>query len=702
MTTFGPDALALALRGWSVFPCQLVNEQDCVVALADATPDMKLKKVPIGTLVERGFKEATKNPKRIALWARVAPDALIGVAMPQNTVALDVDVLEDFAAAGLEMPEAPTQQTLRGGYHKLFKTDGRRVRQTVKEIPGADTRVGGLGYVIAWEPEAFPEVATLPDAPEWLYSGDSDEPRTTEDDPTRPLSIRRVKRTVEVATFKVGERDNALARFAGMMRREGAGPDAIYAAMKAMLENGQIESPPDDKMTDKDLKRIAGSIGTKQSAEVDKQRRPAPQRYFANDILATDYGELVYFIDELLPEGVGIIGGAPKIGKSWLVLQAAMETADGTGTLLDRAIPTSQPVLYYALEDGPRRAQLRMETLKGFHNIDTTMLEFRFEAPLLGEGLEDDIERWVVDNKGGVVFIDVLAMVQPETRSRGSAYNADYTMLRDIRTRMKNVRTNQGIAAAVTFVTHVRKMGAEDPFATLQGTTGVTGSTDWTWVIKRGRMDAKGTIQITGRDIAKEPYIEAVFNGLWTAVGSTHRGGSKQRNNILDTLLTEGDLTTAQVRRYVNDNILDPGATPLTNNGVNEKLNAMQTGGLVEQTDVYIKGKDGGYVWHAFSQEEIEAVGRAAVIEATKAETASGHGRGVRITRSTATERTTEQASRAPAGRPAQERPRPHAPQAPHLDLEPIESVEGEEGALRAPGRVRGRAQRKESDNDGE
>jgi len=561
MTTFGPDALALALRGWSVFPCQLVNEQDCVVALADATPDMKLKKVPIGTLVERGFKEATKNPKRIALWARVAPDALIGVAMPQNTVALDVDVLEDFAAAGLEMPEAPTQQTLRGGYHKLFKTDGRRVRQTVKEIPGADTRVGGLGYVIAWEPEAFPEVATLPDAPEWLYSGDSDEPRTTEDDPTRPLSIRRVKRTVEVATFKVGERDNALARFAGMMRREGAGPDAIYAAMKAMLENGQIESPPDDKMTDKDLKRIAGSIGTKQSAEVDKQRRVPPAYHKATELMQKKLRPMEYPITDILPEGLGIVAGAPKVGKSWLTLQAAIAIATGT-TLLGKQADKPRPVLYYGLEDGERRFQKRIAALTE-PGTDLSLLAFHYESPAIGEGLEDDIAAFMDQNgEDSVVFIDVLAKIRPPAKGRGSAYDEDYGVIGPLQTLSKN---HPG--SSLVIVTHDRKMGSDDFLTTVTGTRGVTGAADWVWVVRRPRLEDIGNIYITGRDIERDAMITASFGGAWSLVGrlapSSLTPASKKVWDALDKI-KPADLNAVTDEVY-GDVTQDPSRTSHAN-----------------------------------------------------------------------------------------------------------------------------------------
>lgn len=701
MSDFSYAALDLAQKGWPVFPCQLEDQDGQVVPFDDATAAMHLKKVPIGDLTERGYKDATLNPKKIALWWRVRPDAVIGVALPKGTMALDVDEIAAFDKANLVVPEdAPRQQTIRGGYHVFFRTDGRDVRQTVKEIPGADTRVGGKGYIVAWDPDAFPEIATIPDAPDWVYG--ASETVLNGGSPTSgaTMGIRRVKRgQVEVTSFQVGDRDNALAREAGAMRKRGFGPEEILAVFEIWLRQGRIESPREDPITTKDLQRIAGSIGTRQSDAVDKEHRPEPERYFANTVLKTDHGELTYYVDELVPEGLGLIGGAPKIGKSWLVLQAAMEIADGSGTFLDRAISTPSPVLYYALEDGPRRAKSRMLSLMGFHNLNVDWLEFRFDAPMLGEGLEEDVARWVSDNQGGVVFVDVLARVQPEQKSRGSAYNADYTMLKPMHDVLKSLRKTDrpggAMPGSVIFVTHLRKQGAEDPYAMLQGTTGVSGSADWSWVIMRKRMDATGTIQMTGRDIEKEPLIEAIFNGAWTATGTTRRGGSKQRNNILDALLTEGDMTTSQIRKYVNEEVLTPDETPLTDNSVNEKLNAMQEGGLVEQTAKYVKGKGGGYVWHAFDESELGQAASAASSAASSAEVASGHGRSLPVRRVR---------GGAPAGAYS---PPPQAPQPPHLPPEPVEPVEGVDGSLPAPGgartRTRGRlaARRPEPADDG-
>ncbi len=59
-----------------------------------------------------------------------------------------------------------------------------------------------------------------------------------------------------------------------------------------------------------------------------------------------------WLIESLFPRsGVGIIGGAPKCGKSWLGLDLAVSVASGTPCLDTFAVVTSGSVLVYMAED---------------------------------------------------------------------------------------------------------------------------------------------------------------------------------------------------------------------------------------------------------------------------------------------------------------------------------------------------------------
>jgi hypothetical protein len=64
-----------------------------------------------------------------------------------------------------------------------------------------------------------------------------------------------------------------------------------------------------------------------------------------------------------LDEAVGIVGGAPKCGKTWLSLDLALSVASGTPALGTFAIPGAGPVLLFAAEDSPAAIRERLEGL---------------------------------------------------------------------------------------------------------------------------------------------------------------------------------------------------------------------------------------------------------------------------------------------------------------------------------------------------
>ena len=68
-----------------------------------------------------------------------------------------------------------------------------------------------------------------------------------------------------------------------------------------------------------------------------------------------------FCVDTLLPQGLCILGGSPKVGKSWLVLDLCVHVAQGTPLWgLD---VTRGEVLYLCLEDSERRIQERLNTI---------------------------------------------------------------------------------------------------------------------------------------------------------------------------------------------------------------------------------------------------------------------------------------------------------------------------------------------------
>lgn len=83
------------------------------------------------------------------------------------------------------------------------------------------------------------------------------------------------------------------------------------------------------------------------------------QTITASTLVKTEYPPLAFSIEKLLPQGIFILAGSGKIGKSWLFLDMCIGVATG-GKLWDFNA-TEGEVLYLALEDTHPRLKERLE-----------------------------------------------------------------------------------------------------------------------------------------------------------------------------------------------------------------------------------------------------------------------------------------------------------------------------------------------------
>ena len=78
---------------------------------------------------------------------------------------------------------------------------------------------------------------------------------------------------------------------------------------------------------------------------------------------AQHFPPLSWVVPGLIPEGMSMLVGGPKIGKSWLSLGVALAVASGGRVLGRIGVGDARPVLLLALEDGDRRLQDRAREL---------------------------------------------------------------------------------------------------------------------------------------------------------------------------------------------------------------------------------------------------------------------------------------------------------------------------------------------------
>ena len=197
-----------------------------------------------------------------------------------------------------------------------------------------------------------------------------------------------------------------------------------------------------------------------------------------------------FVVDTLLAQGLHILAGSPKVGKSWLALWLAVTVAKGEPVW---NMTTRQgTTLYLCLEDSVLRIQNRLFEIT---EDAPDSVHFCTECALIGQGLEEQVETFLAAHPDTVlIIIDTLQKVREIGGDRYS-YASDY----EIVTKLKSFSDRYGICLLV--VHHTRKMEAEDSFDMISGTNGLLGAADGAFIMqKKRRTDNTALLDIVGRD----------------------------------------------------------------------------------------------------------------------------------------------------------------------------------------------------------
>ena len=130
------------------------------------------------------------------------------------------------------------------------------------------------------------------------------------------------------------------------------------------------------------------NLYTAQSTPEPRPLQPAQQRirtaWTADELMATEFPEPRWAVPGIISEGVNLLCGPPKVGKSWLSLGLALSVAAG-GQAMESVPVDGGPVLYLALEDTARRLQTRMRKMLGDRRAPAT-LTLATSCPTLPQG----------------------------------------------------------------------------------------------------------------------------------------------------------------------------------------------------------------------------------------------------------------------------------------------------------------------------
>lgn len=234
--------------------------------------------------------------------------------------------------------------------------------------------------------------------------------------------------------------------------------------------------------------------------------------FSADEVMDMEFAEPTFLVDKLISNGLHILAGPSKSGKSWLALWMAHRISTGQPIWDFNCRPGE--VLYLSLEDPLSRVQRRLVDVTDGH---TGKIWIVTEAEMIGNGLEEQLVNFLAENPAvNFVLIDTLQKIR-DMKSENYCYAGDYRTM----SILKAIADRFHIA--ILLIHHTRKQPSADPFDMISGTTGLMGCADSSFVLRKDkRLSEFADFYGTGRDI-EDLHFSLRFNleeKCWDLVSS--------------------------------------------------------------------------------------------------------------------------------------------------------------------------------------
>jgi hypothetical protein len=291
------------------------------------------------------------------------------------------------------------------------------------------------------------------------------------------------------------------------------------------------------------IRRALAKIGGPNAAvrEVKIKARMEDILRSAAELRTKTFEPLLWVVPKYLPEGLAVLGGRPKIGKSWQALDIAVGVSEGGMCLGEQC--EQGDVLALMLEDNDRRLQRRLTQMLGaFRQEWPARLTYATSWPRLDQGGVDWIREWITRSpKPRLIVVDILERVRQlvGSKDKRTAYSADYEAL----IKLHELATEAMVSILVLH--HQRKLGADDLIDTLSGTLGLGGAVDSVLILgkehKKGGKERESDNKFfwgRGRDLEEfSVSVRQNDKGRWDVLGPSREDQpTVERADIISAL----------------------------------------------------------------------------------------------------------------------------------------------------------------------
>jgi len=286
-----------------------------------------------------------------------------------------------------------------------------------------------------------------------------------------------------------------------------------------------------------------------------------------SELAQTDFPPIEWAVENVIPAcGLTMLVGKKGIGKSWALLELALNLAQGC-PVWGLPVPKARRIAYIALEDAPRRLEERRRL--AFLEASSNALLLTQWLPA-EQGGREALRALVRELGVEVVIIDTLSAwrsLLPQTNGR-NVWQEEHAIVRDL----QQFAMEEGICLVVA---HHRNKSASADVDSIAGTGGLSAPVDTVIIATRSRGEAEGVFRVFGRDVPEQELAMAYTGTRWTVIGDAREHAvSEERRRILEAVQELGEASPREVAEV----------TGLSHGSVRHLLARMCNDGTLQKT----------------------------------------------------------------------------------------------------------------------
>lgn len=314
-----------------------------------------------------------------------------------------------------------------------------------------------------------------------------------------------------------------------------------------------------------------------------------------DELWDTEFPDLQFLVDSLIPQGLSLLVAAPKVGKSyWLATLIVCLLWD---------IPPfgKQELKSYGCDvllitpDDPSARRLKNRILSIAKDLGLKREDRKYDLFIeeewasIEDGGAEDLDAWVREHAGcKAVFIDTLDRLRDGGGTNWQKAD-EHAMAA-----LKLVADAHRISIVGTH--HDRKnKDTDDVLDVVSGGRKITGGVDAILVVTRPRNSPYAKLQLIGRDVEDVEYHMAFDYPLWTLGAKVGDGDATptqrtRKDEVLDVLREDGGAMTAEAVH----NVLKSAGTNMSPENVRATLSRLKDDVKVVRVSG-VDGRKGGY-----------------------------------------------------------------------------------------------------------